>query len=118
MAVKHIEDIINKFVIYNEMNNLKEMEEALQDEMVDPEIVDRLRVMVRPLMENYERWSYMMYLLHKPQRESKEKAYQQRTKKFLAQLAKSNSPRHYWNNPMLLIKILKKKSQRNKFMLN
>ena len=77
---------------YHEMmDNLRYLEEELKKNVVEPERVDQLKKIIIPLKDNYERWSYMMFLLNKPNKKSKQKRYEQQNKSKLAGLAKDNS---------------------------
>ena len=94
MAVKHVKEYYEKVCKqYIEMrDNLKEMEELLADDIISPERIENLKKITEPIKENYERWSYLMYLLHLPQRKEKLKSYEKRNKKFLESLNKQSAP--------------------------
>ena len=91
MAVKHIkeyyEHICNQYVQMNE--ELKEFQKEVETGLIEPERLDNLKAVIEPLKNNYMTLSWIMYLLNKPQRDKKDKAYQKRTKKFTDSLDKN-----------------------------
>ena len=93
MAVKHIkeyyEQVCNQYIQMNE--ELREFQKEVENGLVEPERIENLKAIIEPLKNNYMTLSWIMYLLNKPQRESKERAYQQRTKKFMAEMDKKFS---------------------------
>ena len=77
---------------YQEMlTNIKDVEKELEQGIVAPELLERLKEQVAPIKQNYERWAYMMFLLRQPTRKSKQKRYQKQNKKLLAKLRQENS---------------------------
>lgn len=77
---------------YHEMmQDIKDFEKEAAEGLVEPERVDRLKEQIAPIKQNWERWTYMMFLLNQPQRKSKHKAYQERNKKLLSNLSSTNS---------------------------
>ena len=93
MAIKHVEQYYKQICEqYNEMlENIKDLEHEADIGLVEPERISRLAEQVAPIKQNYERWTYMMYLLHQPVRKRKEPAYKKRNKKLLTSLSTSNS---------------------------
>lgn len=93
MSVKHVKDYYNTICDqYKEMvENIKDIEAEVLDGIVEPERVDRLREQIAPIKQNYERWTYMMFLLNKPQKASKVKKYKKQNERLLSILDKSNS---------------------------
>ena len=48
---------------YTEMvNNLREMEKEMNEGLVEPEFVERLRSIVDPIIVNYKVWDYIRFL--------------------------------------------------------
>lgn len=93
MAVKHIQKYYD--MICNQYTKMKKEvqlweEQALQ-KMIDPDRVQALREMVAPLKENYERWSYMIFLLNQPNRKEKKKKYSKLVSKKIQSLNPKNS---------------------------
>ena len=93
MSVKHVNAYYAQICAqYKEMlQDIKDFEQEALDGIIEPERVERLKDQIAPLKQNYERWSYMMFLLHQPNRPSKIKGYAKRNKKFLESLSTSNN---------------------------
>lgn len=93
MSVKHVEEYYNQICRqYQEMlDDIKDLEKECTEGIVEPERIDRLKEQIAPIKNNYERWAYMMFLLHQPNRKSKVKRYQQQNEKLLRSLSKENS---------------------------
>lgn len=80
MAKRHVEEyflqVCNQ---YNEMlDNLKELEQEANTGMIEPERLDNFKKIIEPLKNNYMTLSWIMFLLNKPNRESKGKKYASR----------------------------------------
>ena len=93
MSVKHVRayyaEVCNQ---YKELRDeLQEFQEYAGTHVVSPDTLDNLEKIMAPLMENYERWSYMMFLLNQPNKKAKKKKYEQRLEKFMKTLDKKNS---------------------------
>lgn len=77
---------------YHEMlQDIKDFEKEASEGIVEPERVERLKEQIAPIKQNWERWTYMMFLLNQPERKSKHKGYQERNKKLLSTLSSNNS---------------------------
>ena len=91
MAVKHIkeyyEQVCEQYVLMNE--ELRDFQKEVENGLVEPERIDSLKKMIEPLKNNYMTLSWIMYLLNQPNRDSKERAYQKRNKKFIESLDKN-----------------------------
>ena len=91
MAVKHIkeyyEQVCDQYVMMNE--ELRDFQKEVENGLVEPERLDNLKKMIEPLKNNYMTLSWIMYLLNQPNRDSKERAYQKRNKKFIESLDKN-----------------------------
>ena len=94
MSVKKLEEHYNQVVDqYHEMiENLKEIEKEFNDNLVPPEFVENLKKQIEPIKNNYEQWSYIMFLLHEPQRKAKREKYRKSIETKIKQLDKKNSP--------------------------
>ena len=89
-AVKRYYDQISSQ--YQEMlDNIKDLEKEAAEGIVEPERIERLKEQIAPIKQNYERWSYMIFLLNEPNRQHKKSAYLKRNKRFLSTLNKENS---------------------------
>lgn len=73
------------------LQDIRDLEKEALEGLIEPERIDRLKDQIAPIKQNYERWSYMMFLLNQPQRKSKYKRYEQQNKKLLSTLSKENS---------------------------
>ena len=93
MSVKHVNEYYKKICDqYTEMiNDIKEIEREAEKGLIEPERVERLREQVEPIKLNYERWAYMMYLLHQPNKKEKINKYKKQNSKLLKTLSSSNS---------------------------
>lgn len=77
---------------YQEMlENIKDLEEEAAEGIVEPERIERLKEQIAPIKQNYERWSYMMFLLNEPNRKKKQSCYARQNKKRLEKLSSENS---------------------------
>ena len=77
---------------YHEMvQNIKDLEVECQQGIVDPERIERLKEQIAPFKQNYERWTYMMFLLNQPQKKSKHKRYGAMNGKMLRNLDPNNN---------------------------
>lgn len=93
MSVKHINNYYKQICDqYNEMiENIKDLEKDVETGLVEPERIERLKEQVMPIKQNYERWTYMMFLLHQPNNKRKINKYKKQTAKFINNLSDSNS---------------------------
>lgn len=93
MSIKHVNAFYNQICNqYQEMiENLKDIEKEVAEGIVEPERIDRLKDQVAPIKQNYERWAYMMFLLHQPNKKDKIKKYQKQNQKLLKNLETKNS---------------------------
>ena len=109
MSIKRLEleysQVVNQ---YHEMlENLKDIEREFSDGLVPPEFVDNLKKQIEPIKNNYEQWSYIMFLLHEPQRKAKREKYRKTIEHKIKQLDKNNSPEARLNAGKLAINSLK-----------
>lgn len=93
MSVKDFKKYYNEICDqYLEMKSeLKDFEQECAKGLFEPERLDTIKETIRPLMDNYERVSYIMFLLNQPTRKEKIKKYEQQNKKLLSNLKQSNS---------------------------
>lgn len=93
MSVKHVEQYYNEICAqYQEMlQDIKDFEAEAEKGLIEPERIERLKEQIAPVKNNYERWCYMMFLLHQPARKSKVPKYKRGQKKFLQALSSENS---------------------------
>lgn len=93
MALKDIRKYYEQVCAqYKEMiENIKDLEKEAAEGLVEPERIDRLAEQIAPLKNNYERWTYMMFLLNQPARKSKVPKYRKMISKKMKELSVSNS---------------------------
>ena len=93
MSKKAVENYYNEITAqYQEMlNDIKDIEKDVMKGITSPELLDTLRSNIAPIKQNWERWSYMMFLLNQPQRKEKVARYKRANQKLLANLDKANS---------------------------
>ena len=63
------------------LQDIKEIEEGVSDEVVDPELLERLKTTIQPILNNYNVWSYIKYVLDKPVKRGSKVKYNNHTKK-------------------------------------
>ena len=85
MAYKHIKEYYKTISqqYLDAKTKLKQVQEECDSNMISPERIKSIENNFRPLMENYKRWSYMLYLLNLPVKKSKQKTYENQNKKLL-----------------------------------
>lgn len=93
MSLKHVNEYYKQICDqYREMiEDIKDVEREAEKGFVEPERVERLKTQVAPIKQNYERWTYMMFLLHQPNRKEKIKKYQRQNAKLLKSLDTANN---------------------------
>lgn len=93
MSVKHIKEYYEKVCAdYHEIiETLHELEEEAQKNIVPPEMVDNLQNLIKPMKDNYERWSYMMFLLNMPDKKEKKKKYERQFRKVKEEFEPNNN---------------------------
>ncbi len=93
MSVKDIKNYYNQICEQRQemINELKDFEEEAKNNLIEPERLDKIKESIQPLMDNYERWSYIMFLLNKPVKKKKHKVYEKSNNKFIRDLNIKNS---------------------------
>ena len=77
---------------YHEMlQDIKDIEKDVMEGLTSPDLLETLKANIAPIKQNWERWTYMMFLLNQPERKAKVPRYKQANKKLLANLSSSNS---------------------------
>lgn len=76
----------------NMLAEIKDFEQECQNGLIEPERLDQIKENIRPLMNNYERIMYIMFLYNKPARKRKVPQYEAANKKLLARVSKGNMP--------------------------
>jgi len=82
MSKKHVDDYFNQICNdYHEMvEALRDMEKECNEGLVSPERVDNLKEMIKPIKYNYQRISYIMFLLNMPNKKEKKRWYSKENK--------------------------------------
>ena len=86
---KYYDQICNQYC--EMLQDIRDFEQEAAKGLIEPERIERLKDQIAPIKQNYERWSYMMFLLNQPQRKSKHKKYESQNRKLLNSLSESNS---------------------------
>jgi len=73
------------------MENIHDLEAEAAQGMVEPERIERLKAQIAPIKQNYERWSYMIFLLNQPERKKKQPRYKAQNRRLLNSLSRGNS---------------------------
>lgn len=91
MSVKHVRKYYEQVEQqYQDMlAEIKDFEELALKEMFDPERLEQIKETIQPMLRNYETLSYIMYLLNKPNRESKADKYERQHKKDIRKISPS-----------------------------
>lgn len=77
---------------YKEMRELlHELEDKSQQVAISPEKFDEITKEVQIQKDNYERWSYMIYLLNQPNKKEKKQRYNTQSEKKLQQISVNNT---------------------------
>lgn len=78
MAVRHIRDYFEQ--VANQKlqleNEIRDFEIEAQKGLCDPEKIESLKELAKPVTDNYMTLSYVMYLLNMPNRDSKRRKYE------------------------------------------
>lgn len=85
MAKKDVDEYFNSICkdYHDLIDTLHEMEEEVNKGLLDPDKLLQLKYLVEPAKVNWQRISYIMYLLNKPAKKSKEKRYHDQNKKMI-----------------------------------
>ena len=79
MSKKHVDEYFNKVVHdYKEMlDTIHELEEECSKGLVDPDKVEQMKELIKPLKNNYMTLSWIMYLFNQPNKKQKKRKYEQ-----------------------------------------
>lgn len=82
MSKKHVNEYYEKICAdYKEMlDTLRDMEEEYSKNLISPDRLEQIKEMIKPMKENYERISYIMYLFNMPDRKRRKEKYIKQTK--------------------------------------
>lgn len=81
-------DVVNEYLAieeqYNEMVNMaKDYDEALAGQYITQEQYEDAQELIRNLQENYDRWSYVIFLLNMPVKKNKKVKYKKENSKLI-----------------------------------
>lgn len=85
MSKKHFEKYLDEVSAqYHEMNeDLRDMEKLVANNMMPPEFLDKLKVMIAPVKDNWLKLNYVKFLLDMPNKKEKVSKYRNQNKKIL-----------------------------------
>lgn len=77
MSVKHVKQYYNEICnqYHDYISELKDFEQLCNDGLVSPETIDQAKKFLEPLKDNWEKITYFMFLLNKPNKVSKQQRY-------------------------------------------
>ena len=78
---KYYDQVCDQYHTFIEQ--LKVFDEECKKGIVPPEIINNVKATIAPLKNNWETLNYVMYLLNKPNKKSKEKRYENQNKNLL-----------------------------------
>ena len=86
MSVKHVleyyDQVCNQY--HEFVEELKDFQQLCNDGMVAPEVIEQAKQAIEPLKDNWQKLGYIIYLLNKPNKKSKQKRYNNTSKKLLS----------------------------------
>lgn len=93
MAKKDVIEYYNQVCNqYSEMmDTLRDFEKESMEGLYPPEKLESIKQTLEPLKQNYQRISWIIFLLNKPRGKLSQKLYQRRNQKLLKSLNRENS---------------------------
>lgn len=93
MSVKHVIEYYKKMDKQRSdmLSMLELFDKQMRTSMVDSEKYEQIKKMAETFNTNYQRLSYVIYLLNQPNKKKKQQDYARRNKKFLQALDKKHS---------------------------
>lgn len=93
MSVKHVIEYYKKMdkQRLDMLSMLELFDKQMRTSMVDSEKYEQIKKMAETFNTNYQRLSYIIYLLNQPNKKKKQQDYARRNKKFLQTLDKKHS---------------------------
>lgn len=85
MSKKDVDQYFNKICNdYHELiETIHDMQEEANKGLLDPDKVDQVKQTLEPMKVNWQRISYIMYLLNKPNKKKKWNRYELQNQKFI-----------------------------------
>lgn len=87
-VIKYYKEVQDQYI--EMLHQANEFEKALKDEFITQEQITQYKEIVAKLKENYERLSYIMFLLNMPNKKSKEARYKKQNKNIVNYLNNSS----------------------------
>lgn len=77
MSVKHVkkyyDEVCNQY--HEFVAELKDFQDLCNQGMVAPEVIEQAKKSIEPLKDNWEKLNYIIFLLNKPNKKSKQARY-------------------------------------------
>ena len=110
MSVKHVIEYYKKMDKQRSdmLSMLELFGKQTQTSMVDSEKYEQIKKMAETFNANYQRLSYIIYLLNQPNKKKKQQDYAKRNKKFLQTLDKKHSLDSVLNENSTVLKSIDK----------
>ena len=92
MSKKTVDEYFKRVLAdyHNLIMEIKDFEKECVNGLIEPERLDEIKENIQPLMNNYERCLYIMYLYNQPQNKKKHEAYERANKKLLSRIKEEN----------------------------
>lgn len=93
MSKKDLEQYYNQMTAqYKDLQKeVHEFEQDAANNMMPPEALQDFKDSISPFMVNWQRVTYLMYLLHKPVKKEKQEQYADKSKPLLEKVGKENT---------------------------
>lgn len=93
MSKKDLEQYYNQMTAqYKDLQKeVHEFEQDAANNMMSPEALQDFKDSIAPFMVNWQRVTYLMYLLHKPVKKEKQEQYIDKSKPLLEKVGKENT---------------------------
>lgn len=90
MSVKHVKAYFDEVAEQRRLmlEEIKDFEKEAEQNIIEPERLEMIKQNIQPLLNNYQMLSYIMFLLNKPNKKEKQKAYEKMNKKLLQSIDK------------------------------
>ena len=110
MSVKHVIEYYKKMDKQRSdmLSMLELFDRQMQTSMVDSEKYEQIKKMAETFNTNYQRLSYIIYLLNQPNKKKKQQDYARRNRKFLQTLDKKHSLDSVLNENSTVLKSIDK----------
>lgn len=88
MSVNHIKAYFNKVAdqYHQLLEEIRDFEKEAEKGLIEPERLDLIKESIKPLVNNFQTLSYIMFLLNMPNKKEKEARYIRQNKKLLSNI--------------------------------